>query len=196
RIITGTGLISKPDESDKTDSKSDTAKSDNTKKTDSKTVKSKKSAKAGNSGPVYVSNTPGSTIRLVVDMYDLNDGKEKAEVSPYYVLSAYKNGTALTKLEEPAEVVMDYEIPQEFRDKELYAVFAEEDKMSEETLKAYRAEYNEETAQLSFETAQLGEFVITAHDFDGEEFSSEFYDKLEKTKEVQILMKLLEKKRP
>jgi hypothetical protein len=68
--------------------------------------------------------------------------------------------------------------------------------MSEETLKAYRAEYNEETAQLSFETAQLGEFVITAHDFDGEEFSSEFYDKLEKTKEVQILMKLLEKKRP
>ena len=190
RIITGTGQISKPDESDK----SDTVKSDNTKKTDSKTVKSNKSVKTGNSGPVYVSNVSGTAIRLVVDMYDLNDGKENAEVLPYYVLSAYKDGTALTKLEKPAEVAMDYEIPQEFRNKVLYAVFAGEDKMSEETLKAYKAEYDEKTGQLSFETAQLGEFVITAYNFDGEEFSPGFYDKLEKTKEVQTLMRLLGKK--
>ena len=204
RILTGTGLISKPDDSDKTDSKSDNAKSEDTKKTqdskstgtsDSRTVKSDKSVKAGNSGPVYVSNAAGSAVRLVVDMYELNDGKENAEVSPYYVLSAYKDGTALTELEKPAEVVMDYEVPQDFKGKELYAVFAEEDKMSEEMLKAYRAEYNEETGQLSFETAQLGEFVITAHDYDGEEFSPGFYDKLEKTKEIQTLMKLLGKKR-
>ena len=197
RILTGTGLISKPDESDKTDSKPDTVKSDDTKKThDSRTVKPNKAVKSGNSGPVKVSNSSGSTISLAVDMYDLNDGKDNAEEALYYVLSAYKNGTALTKLGMPAEVVMDYELPEDFRDRQLYAVFAEEDKTSEETIKAYRAEYNEETGLLRFETAQLEEFVITAHDFDGEEFSSEFYDKLEKTKEVQILMKLLEKKRP
>ena len=196
RILTGTGLISNSDESDKTDGKPDTVKSDDTKKTrDSGTVKTNKPVKAGKSGTINLINAPDSAIRLVVDMYDLNEGKENAEAAPYYVLSAYKDGTALTKLEKPAEVVMDYEIPQEFKDRELYAVFAEEDKTSEETLTAYRAEYNEETGQLSFETTQLGEFVITAHDYDGEEFSPGFYDKLEKTKEVQILMRLLGEKR-
>ena len=137
------------------------------------------------------SGNTDSALRLVVDVFDLNAGKEGAEEALYYVLSAYRDRAALSELSAPAEVLMDYELPVEFRGKQLYAVFAEEDAASGEMLKAYRAEYDEETGQLSFETAQLGEFVIAALDFDGEEYSPEFYDELEKAKEVQPLIRLI-----
>ena len=86
------------------------------------------------------------------------------------------------------------EIPDEFRGKPLYAVFTDPDENSDEILKAFRAEYNEESKKLKFETALLGEFVIAPLDFEGEEFSSEFYDELEKAEAVQPLLELLKGK--
>ena len=140
--------------------------------------------------PVTVYTSPGNGMRLMIDIIR-SDDPEKA---PYYVLSAYQNGTAVRELENPVKVIMDYELPEAFRGKQLYAVFAEQDESSDEQLKAYRAEYNEENRQLSFETEQLGEFVIAALDFDGEEFSHEFYDELGRTEEVQPLIELLKEK--
>ena len=89
---------------------------------------------------------------------------------------------------------MDYEIPDEFKDKPLYAVFADPDGSSGEKIKAFKAEYNEENKKLRFETTLLGEFVIVPLEFAGEEFSPEFYDALEKTEEIQLLTELIQEK--
>ena len=83
----------------------------------------------------------------------------------------------------------------EFRDKPLYAVFANEDETSDEILMAVSATYDEEAATLTFETSQTGEFIITALEFDGREFSPEFYDELEKTDESKLFLKHLEEKK-
>ena len=57
------------------------------------------------------------------------------------------------------------------------------------------AAYDEETGKLTFETPQVGEFIITAFEFDGEEFSPDFYDELEKTDEVKQFIKYLKEKK-
>ena len=84
------------------------------------------------------------------------------------------------------------ELLEGFSGKSLYAVFANRDEQSEVPVKAYRAEYDESNGKLSFETMQTGAFVITALDFEGEEFSPEFYDEIGKTEEVQTLIRVLE----
>lgn len=137
----------------------------------------------------------GDTLALQINEFDLNEGDENAEKAPYYNLSAYINGAQVTELSGPVEVVMDYMLPEEFRDKPLYAVFANEDKTSDETLMAVRAEYDEDAGTLTFETSQVGEFIIVALEFDGEEFSPEFYDELEKTEEAKLFIKHLKEKK-
>lgn len=66
-----------------------------------------------------------------------------------------------------------------------------EDATDGKMLKTYRAKFDEETAQLSFETSQRGEFVITALNYDDEEYFPEFYDELGKVKGVQLLIMLV-----
>ena len=127
----------------------------------------------------------GDTLELKIDEFDLNEGDENAGKAPYYNLSAYINGAQVSELNGAVEVVMDYVLPEEFRDKPLYAVFANADPNSDEALLAVSAAYDEETGKLTFETPQVGEFIITAFEFDGEEFSPDFYDGLEKTDEVK-----------
>lgn len=136
----------------------------------------------------------GNTLTYQIEEFDLNEGKEDAEKAIYYTLTAFLNGSIISELERSIEVTMDYELPEEFKDKPLYAVFVNEDEASGETLSAVRAEYIEETGQLTFETAQLGDFVIAALEFEGEEFSPEFYDELEKVPEVQPLIELIKEK--
>ena len=138
----------------------------------------------------------GDLITLKIKEFDLNkDSKENAEKVPCYNLELYVNGVQVIKPDMPVEVKMDYELPEEFKDKPLYAVFANEDENSDEILKAVRAEYDEESGTLTFETAQTGEFVIAALAFDGEEFSPEFYDELEKTEPAKLFIKHLKEKK-
>ena len=120
-----------------------------------------------------VNTTARNVISLNIKEQYLNAGDS---VLPYYVLSAAANGSELTELKNPVEVIMDYEIPDEFRGKPLYAVFTDPDEI------------------IVFETALLGEFVIAPLDFEGEEFSPEFYDELEKAEAVQPLLELLKGK--
>lgn len=137
----------------------------------------------------------GDTLVLQINEFDLNEGKENAEKEPYYNLTAYVNGAQISRLSGPVRAEMEYALPEDLRDKPLYAVFANEDATSDETLAAIRAEYDEETGTLTFETSQLGEFIITALDFDGEEFSPEFYDELEKTEIVKLFSEHLKEKK-
>ena len=142
------------------------------------------------SQPVTLYTSAVSSIRLRVGMYDPGDRAEHA--IPVYILSADRNGFAVEEFGRKEKVVMDYELPEGFSGKSLYAVFANRDEQSEVPVKAYRAEYDESNGKLSFETMQTGAFVITALDFEGEEFSPEFYDEIGKTEEVQTLIRVLE----
>ena len=137
----------------------------------------------------------GDTLALQINEFDLNEGNENAEKAPYYNLTAYVNGAQISELSGPVDVEMNYVLPEEFKDKSLYAVFANEDEASDETLAAIRTEYDEEAGTLTFETSQLGEFIITAFEFDGEEFSPEFYDELEKLDIVKLFIEHLKEKK-
>ena len=139
--------------------------------------------------------TVSDTLALQINEFDLNEGDENAEKVPYYNLSAYINGAQVSELSAPVKVEMDYVLPEEYKDKPLYAVFANEDETSDETLTAVNAEYDEETGTLTFETSQVGEFMIVAFEFDGEEFSPEFYGELEKIEAVKLFIKHLEEKK-
>ena len=139
--------------------------------------------------------TVGDTIVLQINEFDLNEGVENAEKAPYYNLTAYINGAQITELSGVVEAEMEYVLPEEFRDKPLYAVFANEDETSDETLAAVKAEYDEESGTIRFETSQLGEFIIAALEFDGEEFSPEFYDELEKTDEAKLFIEHLKERK-
>ena len=132
---------------------------------------------------------------LQINEFDLNEGVENAEKAPYYNLTAYINGAQITELSGVFEAEMEYVLPEEFRDKPLYAVFANEDETSDETLAAVKAEYDEESGTIRFETSQLGEFIIAALEFDGEEFSPEFYDELEKTDEAKLFIEHLKERK-
>ena len=137
----------------------------------------------------------GYELTSHINEYDLNEGVLNDEKAPYYDLSAFINGAQINELSAPVKVEMDYELPEELRGKPVYAVLANEDKASDETLTAVSAAYDEETGKLTFETSQLEEFIVVAFEFDGEEFSPEFYDKLEKTDEAKLFIKHLEEKK-
>ena len=137
----------------------------------------------------------GDKLTIHINEYDLNEGVLNDGKAPYYDLSAFINGAQINELSAPVKVEMDYELPEELRGKPVYAVLANEDKASDETLTAVSAAYDEEAGKLAFETSQLGEFIIVAFEFDGEEFSPEFYDELEKTDEAKLFIKHLEEKK-
>ena len=62
----------------------------------------------------------------------------------------------------------------------MYAVFRD----ANNTLKAFRVSYSRLKSELSFDTDMLGDFTLVAFDFDGVEFSPEFYEALEKIVEI------------
>ena len=138
----------------------------------------------------------GDALAIQVNAFDLNTKDDKkAEKAQFYDLTAYINGAQISELNGPVKVEMEYTLPEQLRGKQLYAVFENEDETSDETFAAVRAEYDEETGTLTFETSQLGEFIITALEFDGEEFSPEFYDELEKTEIVKLFSEHLKEKK-
>ncbi|MBQ6440443.1 MAG: hypothetical protein IJJ06_10015 [Mogibacterium sp.] len=137
----------------------------------------------------------GDTLAIQIYEFNLNEDDEKTAKVPCYNLSAYINGVQVSDLSRTLKVEMDYVLPEKFKDKPLYAVFANEDEASDEILRAVSAEYDEESGTLVFETSQLGDFIIAAFEFDGEEFSPDFYDELEKTDEAKLFIKHLKEKK-
>ena len=94
--------------------------------------------------------------------------------SALYVLCAAEGEASLLKSGGRAAVSMSYTLPGEFAGKPLYAVFRNADG----SLTAFRASYDPLSGRLSFDSDRLGEFVIVAFAFDGEEFSPAFYEAL------------------
>ena len=78
---------------------------------------------------------------------------------------------------------MDYTPTPEQAGKLLYVVF----RLPDGSLKAYTARYSSIQKKLIFETELLGEFVVTAFAFEGEEFSPAFYQELAEQEEVRKL---------
>ena len=193
-IITGTG-ITRVSSVDPVDPDPDPVKPDPVKPDPDPVKPDPDPAKPSKKYTAAAGNGSGDTLAILINEFDLNEGNENAEKSPYYSLSVYINGAQVSKLSAPVKVGMDYVLPEEFRDKPLYAVFANEDETSGEKLTAVSTVYDEEAGKLTFETPQVGEFIIVAFEFDGEEFSPEFYDELEKTDEAKLFIKHLEEKK-
>ena len=88
-----------------------------------------------------------------------------------YVVLALEGEKTLAELGGKATVSMNYTLPAEYVDQPLYVVFRNEDG----TLTAIRATYSNITGLLRFLTDRLGTFMVVGFDFDGLEFSEEFY---------------------
>ena len=69
---------------------------------------------------------------------------------------------------------MSYTPPAGYVSGSFYLVFRNGDG----SLTAIKASYSELLGELRFETDRLGEFTVAVLDFDGEEFSPEFYEAL------------------
>ena len=88
-----------------------------------------------------------------------------------YVVLALEGEKTLEELGGKATISMNYTLPAEYADQPLYVVFRNEDG----TLTAIRATYSNITGLLRFLTDRLGTFMVVGFDFDGLEFSEEFY---------------------
>ena len=88
-----------------------------------------------------------------------------------YVVLALEGEKTLEELGGKATISMNYTLPADYAGKPLYVVFRNEDG----TLTAIRATYSNITGLLRFITDRLGTFVVVGFDFDGKEFSEEFY---------------------
>ena len=101
-----------------------------------------------------------------------------------YVLLASEGEKTLAELGGKTTVSLHYSRPAKYAGKQLYAVFVTEDG----TLKAFRATYEELSQTLFFGADCLGRFVIVGFDFDGVEFSEEFYRALLALSELAPLL--------
>jgi hypothetical protein len=97
---------------------------------------------------------------------------------------ALEGGKTLEDMGGSATVTMQYAPPAGYAGKPLYVVFRNEDG----TLTAIRATYSGITGLLRFITDRLGSFMVVGFDFDGVEFSEEFYMLLAELPELENLV--------
>ena len=100
-----------------------------------------------------------------------------------FTLRAMQDWRELEVLEGGVEVCFSYTPEAEMAGKPLYAVFRNEDGR----LVAVRAVYDPVTGKLRFLTKRLGRFMILGFDFEGEEFSPDFYAALAGLPELAAL---------
>ena len=81
--------------------------------------------------------------------------------------------------------------PAEIADDSLFAVFADENGK----LTAYQAQYDPATGEVTFETDQIGEFVIIRFAYEEELFTEDFYSALAELKEVKYFLDVLKEAR-
>ena len=100
-----------------------------------------------------------------------------------FTLHAAQDGRELKAPEDGVEVSFHYTPEAEKAGKPLYAVFRNKDG----SLVAVRAVYDPVTGKLRFLTKRLGRFMILGFDFEGEEFSPDFYAALAGLPELAAL---------
>ena len=115
---------------------------------------------------------------------DADSAEAAAPADTTYVLLALEGEKTLEELGGTAAVSMNYTLPVEYAEKPLYVVFRNEDG----SLTAFRASYSEITGLLRFITDRLGEFMVVGFDFDGIEFSEEFYAALAQLEGLENLI--------
>ena len=132
--------------------------------------------------------------------------EETEETGAYYVLSVVIGNTVLETLEGYDIVVeMAFDLPEEWKDKPVYAVFrttlpegditVTEDDLAENAdadITVIPAAYDEETGLLAFEAVEIGPFVIICFDYDGEVNTPEFFEAVKQLDDVQALLALEE----
>ena len=105
---------------------------------------------------------------------------EQITVGEQYVLHATEGEKTLNEVGGHVKVVIPWELSPIGAAQKVYAVFRD----ANNTLKAFRVSYSRLKSELSFDTDMLGDFTLVAFDFDGVEFSPEFYEALEKIVEI------------
>ena len=121
------------------------------------------------------------------------DAAKHPDMPQIWQLGITDGGTAVTDLSgAPVKVTLPFTIPEswgdpaEIDDDSLYAVFADEGELS-----AYKAEYDPETEEVSFETEQAGNFVIVQFKYGDKPFTEEFYKSLAELKEIKVFLDVM-----
>ena len=107
------------------------------------------------------------------------------EESTVFVLTMQDEaGDPVLEFTEEIEIRMNYKVPSDQKGRNLYVVFRNEEGM----LEAVRAKIDPISGRLVFRMDKpIGRFVIVALDFDGEEFSPEFYEMLSRLQAIAAL---------
>ena len=127
---------------------------------------------------------PAEAPLVWVEAAPIVNNEAASPTEKQYVLLALEGEKTLEELGGKATVAMNYTPPAEYAGKTLYVVFRNEDG----TLTAFRATYSDITGLLRFITDRLGTFMVVGFDFDGVEFSEEFYEALAQIPELKDLV--------
>ncbi|MBQ5757189.1 MAG: hypothetical protein IIV93_01610, partial [Clostridia bacterium] len=96
------------------------------------------------------------------------------------VLHATEGEKTFNEVGGHVKVVIPWELSPMGAGQKVYAVFRD----ANNTLKAFRVSYSRLKSEMSFVTDCLGEFILVEFDFEGVEFSPEFYEALEQIVEI------------
>ena len=131
----------------------------------------------------YIEEAPEEAPLVWAKLAPTSSNEKTSPTEMQYVVVALEGEKTLEELGGRATVSMNYTLPAEYAGKTLYVVFRNEDG----TLSAIRATYSDITGLLRFITDRLGTFMVVGFDFDGEEFSEEFYEALAQIPELENL---------
>ena len=151
------------------------------------------SAKVDSVKTVSTVSDAGSVVSISLCELTAEDKANRPDMPQLMQLSITDGGTPVTELSgTPVKVTFPFTIPESWGDPaeidndSLYAVFADEDDLS-----AYKAEYDPETGEMSFETEQTGYFVIVQFKYEGKPLSEDFYKALAEQKEIKDFLAVM-----
>lgn len=156
-----------------------------------------KIAKADSARTVSAVNDDGLLVSVSLMELTDEDAENYPDMPQIWQLSITDGGKPVTDLSgDPVKVTFPFTIPEDWGDPaeidedSLYAVFADDNELT-----AYKAEYDPETGEVSFETEQTGDFVIVQFKYEDEPFTEEFYKALAELKEIKDFLAVIEEER-
>lgn len=153
-----------------------------------------RTARADSAAVAPAVNGAGLVVSIALRELTAEEAARYPEMPQIWQLSITDDGTPVTDLSGvPVKVTFPFSVPEDWGDPaeidkdSIYAVFADENELS-----AYKAEYDPETGEVSFEAEQTGEFVIIQFKYEDEPFTEDFYKALVELKEVKDFLALYE----